>query len=146
GPNSNLRDRSANDNATPSPFSGVRHRVDLSYWMRGLLGDSTAFRQPLLAFSLARGSLAPAGGAAPATAADSRPAGRFLGSPRNGPAGTRFRLVQLGFSLACRFCLGGFLATDGGGFPGRLLGCRWLDRLGCGLLRRGLGQGTRDRG
>src|SRR5262245_3849539 len=53
--------RSANDNATPSPFPGARYR-STSRLGCGLLMDSTAFRQPLLAFAFARSCLAASGG------------------------------------------------------------------------------------
>src|SRR5262245_17018773 len=86
---------SANGNATPSPLSGARYREDISDWMRGLLGDSTAFRQPLLAFGPARGSFATGGGPPPGRRGGGL-AGRSLGL---GPHSAGFRLCRAGFSL-----------------------------------------------
>src|SRR5262245_15498500 len=46
------RSRFANDNATPSPFPGARYRSNSRFGC-GLLMDSPAFRQPLLAIPFA---------------------------------------------------------------------------------------------
>src|SRR5262245_4189672 len=56
------RSRFANDNATPSPLPGARYRSNSRFGC-GLLMDSPAFRQPLLAIPFACGASPPGGGA-----------------------------------------------------------------------------------
>src|SRR5262245_21498626 len=59
-----IRSQFANDNATPSPFPGARYRSNSRFGC-GLLMDSPAFRQPLLAIPFTRGRSPPGGGARP---------------------------------------------------------------------------------